>query len=96
MRISGLVMPSSENKSEPILARIDRDMLEQLGLLKCKSSSECYEIISKLTMRSLDRLKVMLTKYRENSGLFTPELRIGIKKNDLQAFAQVIYTLTCE
>lgn len=64
--------------------------LNELGLSGCKSASECYEIISQMRMRLLDQTKMMLTRIASSSDLFPEEIKHGIKRNDLDAFARAV------
>jgi hypothetical protein len=86
-------MPNPAKSDAPILAKKDRDLLQELGFLDCDSPDSCYDLISKLTMRRLDHLKMMLARYCENYDAFSAEVKEGIARNDYHSFAEATYTL---
>ncbi|MCL4540489.1 MAG: hypothetical protein M1378_12975 [Bacteroidetes bacterium] len=69
------------------------ERLKELGLSGCKSASECYEIISQMRMRQLDQTKLMLSRIASSSDLFSEEMKLGIVRNDLGAFARAVGVL---
>lgn len=74
----------------------ERQRLRDLGLEGCETSSVCYEVISKMRMRSLDQTKMLLSRIANSSNLFPDEIRRGIMKNDLDVFARAVSMLLFE
>ncbi len=74
------------------LTKSDEAVLQELGLKGCPGIKECEAIIDSFRMRQLDKLKMILSKLA-GEGHFSYEIREGIRKNDLSAFARAVLVL---
>jgi hypothetical protein len=87
-----------DSSSIAALTESDRRLLSELGLDSYRSIEDCQARIGQLTMRQLDRLKLMLGRIvlePDSSQLkFSSETREGIAGNDLRSFAKAILELT--
>ena len=75
------------------LSESDWKLLAELGLSECVSISACREKMETLGMRQLDRLKMMFQRLSSSTGV---EVADGVRKNDLEAFASLIFGLIHE
>jgi len=67
-----------------------RKLLVELGLFSLDSPSEINDTICLLSMRQMDRLKLMLQRFDGMNGAINEITRLGIKNNDFRAFAEAI------
>lgn len=68
------------------------ELLGEFGLRKCVSVEPCYDTISNLKLRQLDKLKSALSRLAVE-GLFAKEFSEGIRKNDFRIFSLAVLQL---
>ena len=68
-------------------------LFQELGLKECNVLDACEKIVESLRLRQLDKLKIVLSRIAKEDSVFSPELKEGIRKNDLRAFARAILML---
>lgn len=78
-------MEESEEESKRLLI--------ELGLFSLDSESSLEKRISELNMRQLDRLKLMFGRVDKVRNIFSEKTRVGIRKNELSAFAEAVQRL---
>lgn len=78
---------------KPVLKERDKQLLKELNLIDCKSTEDCHRVISKMTMRPLDKTKMMLKRLDKNGDVFAHDLKERIAKNDLHAFSEAVHSL---
>ena len=75
-----------------------RKLLSDLGLTQIKTLPSSRKRIEELRLRDLDRLKMIFIRLIQTVPIFPVSVIRGIKRNDLDAFAQaaLIISKKCE